>query len=135
MGTGAHAAFRRRFEDVLASPFDLVRELGDFLRLPQPASPRIMAAEPVKARNLLRNPTRGADGWMEQISKADLIRIWNRHRFAAREMGYGMMNVAGPFTPPPQSAPVAPRVLATAAQEAGVSARRQNAAEAAPVTW
>ena len=30
------------------------------------------------------------------------MRIWNLHKFAAREMGYGIMNARGPFTPPPE---------------------------------
>lgn len=125
--------FRRRFEDVLASPFELVREMGDFLRLPQPASPRIMTAESAKARNPLRNPIRGADGWLEQISAGDLMRIWNRHKISAREMGYGMMNVAGPFTPPPQHAPARQRTSGVAAHEVSVSATRPHVREAAPV--
>lgn len=126
--------FRRRFEDVIGAPFDLVREMGEFLRLPQPASPRIMTAESAKARNPVRNPIRGADGWLEQISAGDLMRIWNRHKFVAREMGYGMMNVAGPFTPPPQKLSATPRAPSVVVQDPAGTAARQSSKEPMPVT-
>ena len=56
--------FRRWFEDLIDSPFDLVREMGEFLRLPQPASARVMTAECAKKRNPVRKPICGANGWM-----------------------------------------------------------------------
>ena len=62
------------------------------------------------------------------------MRIWNLHKFAAREMGYGIMNVRGPFTPPPQKLPAIPRKTATAAQEPAGPAPRQGAQGAAPGT-
>ncbi len=120
--------FRRRFEDVLKTPFDLVRELGDFLHLPQPESPRVMTAESARARNPMRNPIRGPDGWMDQISVADLQRIWSGHKMAAREMGYGMMGVSGPFTPP-QSMPAKPRAPVSILNETAGSEHGQSAKE------
>ncbi len=56
--------FRRWFEDLIDSPFDLVREMGEFLRLPQPASARVMTAESAKKRNPVRKPICGANGWI-----------------------------------------------------------------------
>lgn len=85
-------------------------------------------------RNPVRNPIRGANGWMEQITAGDLMRIWKRHKFAAREMGYEIMNISGPFTPPPQKLPAIPRKQATVANDAAGSAPRQGAQGAVPLT-
>lgn len=101
-GAAGMPLFRRRFEDFLHAPMDLVPALADFLKLPHPERPIMMTAEEAKARNPIRNPIRGADGWMAQISVAELVQLWNRHKMVAKEMGYGMMGVMSPFTPPPQ---------------------------------
>lgn len=101
-GAAGMPLFRRRFEDFLQAPMDLVPALADFLKLPHPERPVMMTAEEAKARNPIRNPIRGADGWMAQISVAELVQLWNRHKMVAKEMGYGMMGIMSPFTPPPQ---------------------------------
>ena len=101
-GAAGMPLFRRRFEDVVQSPLDLVSGLADFLKLPHPEHPTVMTAEEAKARNPVRNPSRGPDGWMEQVSVAQLVKLWNRHKMVAKEMGYGMMGVMTPFTQAPQ---------------------------------
>lgn len=90
---------RLRFEDVLQDTSDFVSKLSCFLSLPIPDQPRAMSAETAHKRNPVRNPVHGADGWVEQMTVGDLIRIWTVHGLAAEQMGYSMTGVSGPMPP------------------------------------
>lgn len=91
---------RLRFEDVVVRPLDLVEALSDFLGLPMPEAPKGMSAQAAHERNPYRNPITGPNGWMEQITAGEALRIWNRHKLVAKLFGYHMHGIAAPFTSP-----------------------------------
>ncbi len=94
---------RMRFEDVITGRIDLVARLAAFLKLPTPDNPQVMSQKAAHERDPKRNPVHGVDGWFEHIRVGDLMRIWNIHKGAAEDMGYGMFGAVGSLTSPEKS--------------------------------
>lgn len=88
---------RVRYEDVLDEPLSLVETIASFCGLISPDVPRFVSMEEAKSRNPIRNPGEGVDGWKDQITVGELIRIWNRHKGVAKTFGYYPFGISGPM--------------------------------------
>lgn len=77
-----------RYETSLADPMTFLGHLASFLHLPLPEA-RFETLAEAHARNPLRNPAAGPDGWRRTIDAAGLDRLWQAHGTVAGMMGYG----------------------------------------------
>jgi len=106
----AMPVMRLRYEDALADPPMAIRALAEFLGVTAPPRPKLVAIKDARARNPLRNPGEGLDGWRRYASLQQKRRIWQRHGTLAYRYGYtpfpGARSVRG-FTRPGDARPAA----------------------------
>lgn len=91
---GRMPLLRRRFEDMLARPAKVIHDISVFLGLPMPENPRLLDSKAAHARNPIRNPIKGVDGWKSQITRDEQAHIWSVHGATARAMGYAEAGIA-----------------------------------------
>jgi hypothetical protein len=77
-----------RYEDAYVAPFPIVAHIADFLGLPQPERPVAERPEEASARNPIRNPAAGPDGWRDVIDTRNHDRLIHAHAVTARRFGY-----------------------------------------------
>lgn len=79
---------RMRYEDYLDQPGAIVWWLASALGLPAPANPKIFTMRDAHARNPVRNPGAGVNGWKDALTPAKIARLWELHGDVAAGLGY-----------------------------------------------